>query len=144
MLRIAIAILLLISACYPNKTDKHFRRQGRWKMCYDDTKKQTMWTGRYQNHEQAGTWKYYTSSGKLYLKEKYRKHHSIKTTYYYPNGKRQLQGFAVYFETEDTTFYRWEGDWFKYDSITGKLMEVSYYKFGKFAWYKPLNTPKRR
>lgn len=139
-----LLIFLVISACYPNKTDEHYRRQGRWKMWYDDAKTQKMWIGRYKNHEQAGTWKYYSSSGHLYLREKYRRGHYIKTTYYYPSGKRQLEGYAMYVETEDTTFYRWEGDWCKYDSISGKLVEVSYYKFGKFAWFKPLNTVKQR
>jgi antitoxin component YwqK of YwqJK toxin-antitoxin module len=110
MVKVAICLLLFVT-CSPNRVDKKHRKQGRWKTYYDDKQTRKMWTGRYKNHEQTGKWKYYSRSGVLYMKEKYQKDSFIKTTYYYPNGKKHLQGYATYIETEDTTYYRWEGNW---------------------------------
>ena len=137
-----ILICMLFSSCSLNKLDEHKFRQGRWKIYYDDSKKNLMWKGRYKNHHQIGHWKYYTTRGTIYLDERYKKDKRIKTTYYDYEGRLHLKGYAFYFESLDTAYYRWEGDWLKYDT-TGKLIEVSYYKFGKFAWYKPLNSVKK-
>ena len=141
MFRVTFILCALFSSCYLNRVDKHDLRQGRWKMYYDDEKKQLMWKGRYKNHHQVGHWKYYTSSGIRYLDERYQKDKRIKTLYYDYKGRKHLSGYAQYTETKDTAYYRWEGNWLKYDT-TGKLIEVSYYKFGKFAWYQPLNSVK--
>ncbi|MES2558485.1 MAG: hypothetical protein V4590_02005 [Bacteroidota bacterium] len=122
--------------------DKHHYRQGRWKLYYDDQKRQVMWKGRYKDHRQVGHWKYYSSKGTIYLDELYLKDDRIKTTYYDKAGRKELEGYANLVAQKDTVFYRWEGDWLKYDT-TGKLIEVSYYKFGKFAWHKPLNSVKK-
>ncbi len=138
MYKLAILCLCFVS-CYHNRVDKRNFRQGFWKMYYDDEKKQLMWKGRYRDHHQVWRWKYYTSSGHIYLSERYRKNHQIQTIYYYPSGKKELQGTAVYFETLDTAYYRWEGDWVHFDS-TGVIDKVSYYKYGKFAWLKPINS----
>lgn len=137
-----ILVMFFLGSCSLNKVDKHHFRQGRWKMYYDDKKKQLMWKGRYKNHHQVGHWKYYTARGTLYLEERYLKDKRIQTTYYDYEGRLHLKGYAHYVESLDTAYYRWEGDWLKFDT-TGKLVEVSYYKFGKFAWYKPLNSVKK-
>jgi antitoxin component YwqK of YwqJK toxin-antitoxin module len=137
-----LLICMLLSSCSFNKVDKRNFRQGRWKMYYDDEKKQLMWKGRYKDHHQVGHWKYYTSRGTIYLDERYQKDKRIKTRYYDYEGRKHLEGYATYVESLDTAYYRWEGDWLKYDT-TGTLVEVSYYKFGKFAWYKPLNSVKK-
>lgn len=133
-----LGILIFTVSCSPNKVDKRNLRQGRWKLYYDDQKTQLMWKGRYKNHHQVGRWKYYRPNGVIYLNEKYLKDNRIATTYYDENGRKHLSGYATYFETLDTAYYRWEGDWLKYDS-SGNVIEISYYKFGKFAWYKPLD-----
>lgn len=132
-------ICMLFMGCYPNKVDKRHCRQGRWKLYYDDEKKHLMSKGRYKNHRQVGHWKYYSSKGTIYLDERYQKNKQIKTTYYDRKGRKELEGYADFVIGKDTVYYRWEGDWLKYDT-TGKLIEVSYYKFGKFAWHKPLNS----
>jgi antitoxin component YwqK of YwqJK toxin-antitoxin module len=129
-------ICFVFASCSFNRVDKHHFRQGRWKEYYDDEKTQVMWKGRYKNHHQVGHWKYYSTNGVIYLEERYTKQNLIQTVYYDSKGRKHLSGDAVYYETLDTAYYRWEGDWLKYDT-TGQVVEVSYYKFGKFAWNKP-------
>lgn len=137
-----LCIVCLLLGCARNRTDEHYRRQGRWKMYYDDERKQLMWKGKYRNHKQVGTWKYYKPDGSIYLKERYQKDlTTIRTTYFYPNGNKHLEGVAFFVETKDTAYYRWEGEWYKYDSA-GVLNQISFYKFGKFAWFLPLPVKK--
>lgn len=136
-----IILIVLFSSCALNRLDKQKYRTGRWKMYYDDDKKQLMWKGIYRNHHQAGHWKYYRSNGVIYLEERYKKDNMIHAVYYDEKGRKHLSGYATYYETQDTAYYRWEGDWLKYDS-TGNVIEVSYYKFGKFAWFKPVDSVK--
>ena len=104
-------------------------------MYYDDSKTHIMNRGHYINNQQIGKWKYYNPDGGIYLKEKYQKNNWVQTVYYFPNGKKNLEGLAFYVSTIDTTYYRWEGYWKQYDS-TGVLKNNAFYKFGKFAWYK--------
>jgi hypothetical protein len=131
----------LFLACTINKVDKHYRKQGLWKIYYDDEKEKLLSRGRYKDHKQVGVFKYYRASGAIYLRERYLKNEMIRTVYYYPNGMKQLEGMAQYISSPDTSYYRWEGDWKKYDS-TGVLKEIAFYKAGRLSWYKPLKKQK--
>jgi len=135
-LRNTLFILLVFSfSCKLNKVDEHFRKQGKWVLYYDNSEKHIMNRGHYINNKQIGKWKYYNPNGGIYLKEKYQKDNWVKTVYYFPNGKKNLEGMAFYVSTTDTTYYRWEGYWKQYDS-TGVIKNSAFYKFGKFAWFK--------
>lgn len=136
-------LILLLSSCTLNRVDKKHLKQGRWKLYYDDAKKHLMLKGRYKNGEQTGHWKYYTRSGRNYLDERYLKTNQIFTTYFDSLSRKQLQGYATYYETEDTAYYRWDGNWLKFDT-TGKVIQVSYYKMGKFAWFNPIPASTKR
>ncbi len=129
-----VCLLVLFCSCKLNKKDKHDRKQGRWKVYYDDEKKNLLYKGHYKDHRQVGMFKYYLPDGSIYLKEKYLPGGWVKTVYYHPNGEKQAEGYAQLIFDKDTTFYRWEGNWKKYDS-TGTLKETAFYKCGKFAWY---------
>lgn len=131
---LCMLLIICFGSCKLNKKDKLERKQGRWKVYYDDDRKQLLYKGRYKDHQQKGIFKYYLPDGSLYLREKYLKGGWVKTVYYHPNGKKQAEGFAQLTSDKDTTYYRWEGNWKKYDS-TGTLKETAFYKCGKFAWY---------
>lgn len=111
-------------------------------MFYDENKKHCMWKGRYTQGEQTGKWIYFTPSGKKYLTEKY-KQQQIWTTYFDSLERKQLQGFATYIETEDTAYYRWEGNWYHFDTL-GQVDKISFYKMGKFAWFVPIPSSKSK
>lgn len=130
-------VLIFCVSCRLNYTDKNHLKQGKWKVYYDDSKKHLMYMGRFKDHKQTGKWRYFNGAGLLYLKEKYIGNGMVQTVYYYPNGKRELEGLAQYVSSVDTSYYRWEGDWKKYDS-TGVLMNIAFYKCGKLVWYNKL------
>ena len=102
-------------------------------MYYDKQEKHLLYKGHYRDHRLYGKWKYAYEDGQIYLREKYLKNDWVKVTHYYHNGRKQMEGMARYIVMPDTVFYRWEGNWIKYDS-TGNISEVDYYRFGKFAW----------
>jgi antitoxin component YwqK of YwqJK toxin-antitoxin module len=127
-------LLLHCYGCGTNRYDASKNRHGRWKMYYDDGKQRLSSNGRYVHGKQVGHWKHYTPSGNLHLEEWYKPNGDILTCYFYPTGTLQLKGIARFISTEDSTFYRWEGNWNSYDT-TGRLVHISFYKCGKFAWY---------
>jgi antitoxin component YwqK of YwqJK toxin-antitoxin module len=133
-------ILIALTGCGLNRKDSKGLKQGRWVLYYDEQQKQCMWKGRYKNGEQTGKWTYYTPTGKKYLTEKYMQER-IWTTYYDSLQRKQLQGYANYIETEDTAYYRWEGNWYHFDNL-GQVDKISFYKMGKFAWFVPVPKSK--
>lgn len=125
---------VLALSCKYNRQDAKGLKQGRWRIYYDDNNKCLLYKGRYKDHKQVGKFVYFMPDGRRYLKEDYLPDHWVKTTYYHHTGKIKSTGMAKLITGTDTTFYRWEGNWYKYDS-TGKLTEIAFYKFGKFAWF---------
>jgi antitoxin component YwqK of YwqJK toxin-antitoxin module len=126
-------MIFLLFACRINRQDQHGRRQGKWKVYYDDANKHLFYKGFYKDHHPVKNWKYITPDGRIYMREKYVKDNWVKTVRYHPNGKKHMEGMARYLVSGDTATYRWEGNWNKYDTL-GKLVETDYYKLGKFAW----------
>ncbi len=133
-------LIFLMTACYHppfslNYRDKIGRKQGVWKVWFDDNHQRLYYKGKYRNNAPRGTFTYYYQSGKVQLVEKYKRNKSIQTTYYHQNGQVDMKGIAKIIINTDTTIYHWVGQWEKFDT-SGKLIEVHTYRNGNRIWVK--------
>jgi antitoxin component YwqK of YwqJK toxin-antitoxin module len=124
----------LATACtssrYTEHLDRHDQRQGRWNTYYDDARTQLLTRGRYRHGQPVGRWRYYTLTGTIQRRERYRRHGFSDITYYYPGGKVARQGRAQIVEEPSGLHFYWLGEW-NYYSLTGALDSVQTYKLGK-------------
>ncbi|WP_210488833.1 toxin-antitoxin system YwqK family antitoxin [Rufibacter aurantiacus] len=122
-----------------NQVNKEGIRKGKWRAYYDHKPDQLMYTGRFKNGQEKGTWKTYSQDGKLERLEKYEpKLKRIKTTFYHPNGKVSHQGLAFLFEENNLLMYKWHGNWEYYDS-TGAFRGWIAYQRGKAMSPQPIS-----
>jgi hypothetical protein len=135
-MRILLLVVLgsLASACASSRPtehlDRHDQRQGRWNTYYDDARTQLFTRGRYRHGQPVGRWRYYTLTGRLQRRERYRSHGFSEITYYYPSGKVARQGRARVVEEPSGPHFYWLGEW-NYYSLAGALDSVQVYDLGK-------------
>lgn len=126
-----------------NQVNKEGNRQGKWRAHYDHKPDQLMYTGRFKNGKERGTWKTYSDLGKLERLEKYEPQYKrIKTTFYHANGKVSHEGLAYLFEENKLLMYKWHGDWQYYDS-TGTWRGWKSFHRGKALSAEPIPTKKK-
>jgi hypothetical protein len=135
-MRILLLVVLgsLASACASSRPtehlDRHDQRQGRWNTYYDDARTQLFTRGRYRHGQPVGRWRYYTLTGRLQRRERYRSHGFSEITYYYPSGQVARQGRARVVEEPSGPHFYWLGEW-NYYSLAGALDSVQVYDLGK-------------
>jgi hypothetical protein len=124
----------LATACtssrYTEHLDRHDQRQGRWNTYYDDARTQLLTRGRYRHGQPVGRWRYYTLTGTIQRRERYRRHGFSDITYYYPGGQVARQGRARVVEEPTGPHFYWLGEW-SYYSTAGALDSVQTYDLGK-------------
>jgi antitoxin component YwqK of YwqJK toxin-antitoxin module len=135
-MRTLLVVLLasLATACAGSRTaehlDRHDQRQGRWNTYYDDARTQLLTRGRYKHGQPVGRWRYYTMTGRLQRRERYRRHGFSDISYYYPGGQVARQGRARVVEEPSGPHFYWLGEW-NYYSQAGALDSVQTYDLGK-------------
>ena len=138
-LLVVVGLLMVMACGHPpfslNYRDKIGRKQGNWKVWFDEGKSKLYYEGKYKNNAPRGAFKYYDQRGNIQLIEKYKRNKSIQTTYYHPNGKVDMKGLAQIIINPDTTIYHWIDQWEKFDTA-GKLIEVHTYRNGNRIWVK--------
>ncbi|RNI30563.1 hypothetical protein EFB08_04735 [Rufibacter latericius] len=123
-----------------NQVNKLGNRQGKWRAFYEHKPGQLMYSGRFKDGQERGTWKTYSEKGYLEREERYEpKHKRIKTTFYHPNGKISHKGLAFLFEENNVLMYKWHGDWQYYDS-TGTSRGWITFQRGKALTSQPVLT----
>lgn len=80
--------------------------------------------GKYHEGSEVGTWKFYNNH-KLVKKEKY-KNTFCKTRFYYPNGKKQKQGYTKLVVEDSLSHWFYSGKWRFYNQ-KGKLDSIKNY-----------------
>jgi hypothetical protein len=125
-----------------NQVNKDGNRAGKWRAYYVHKPQQLMYTGKFRNGKERGTWKTYSEYGKLEILEKYEpRHKRIRTTFYHPNGKVSHEGLAYLFEEKNLLKYQWHGDWQYYDS-TGTWRGWKSFNRGRALSEEPIPTRK--
>ena len=129
-----LVLMGLATACVGSHAtghlDRHDQRQGRWTTFYDDARTQLFTRGRYRHGQPVGRWCYYTPTGSLQRRERYRRHGYSDIAYYYPGGRVARQGRARVVEEPSGPHFYWLGEW-SYYSLAGTLDSVQTYDLGK-------------
>ena len=119
-----------ISFSQKNRLNKHGQRTGKWIVYSDSTKTIKSTEARYRKGKNVGKSYYYTN-GILERKE-INRFKKLKTTIYYPNGKKNLTGQARIEDLPDKIHYYFYGTWKYYDE-EGKLIKYGYFEKGKLV-----------
>lgn len=80
--------------------------------------------GKFRKGIEVGTWKSF-KNGKLVKKEKYKKN-LCKTTFYFPNGEKQKQGYTKLVMEDSLLHWFYFGKWHFYNQ-NGKLDSIKNY-----------------
>ncbi|WP_051590633.1 hypothetical protein [Flavobacterium daejeonense] len=80
--------------------------------------------GKYRKGVEVGTWKSFNNR-KLVKKEKYKKN-LCKTTFYFPNGKKQKQGYTKLVVEDSLSHWFYSGKWRFYNQ-EGQLDSIKNY-----------------
>ncbi|MCX8081032.1 MAG: hypothetical protein N3F09_07340 [Bacteroidia bacterium] len=122
--------IILIGACQIyNKKDHRGYRHGKWRFYYDNQNKCLQSCGKFNHGNPVGRWKYYTSDGILYMKEKYLKNKRIYIQLFDSAGRKVKSGFARIDEKDSRMHYYWYGKWKIYDE-RGKIFKYIIYDQG--------------
>lgn len=119
-----IFILISLLSCKPkiNQTVNNFP-EGKW--ITTDTLDFIYTTkGKYRKGIEVGIWKSF-NNGKLVKKEKFKKN-LCKTTFYFPNGKKQKQGYTKLVLEDSLLHWFYFGKWSFYNR-NGKLDSIKNY-----------------
>lgn len=134
--------LLLLTACATNRLDHAGNRQGRWRTYHYPDTTQLQATGRYRHNQLVGRWRYYTATGELDRRERFKRHGVSLLTYYYPDGHVWKKGTVQLLETARTNRYFWTGDWQVFNP-NGTLQQVETYEQGKLVATRPVTPAKQ-
>ncbi|MBF6607788.1 MAG: hypothetical protein ITG00_03520 [Flavobacterium sp.] len=111
---VLLTIVVFVIGCKTNRI-KDNKRVGLW--IETDSIDGSVYTsrGRYNKGIEKRTWKY-LKNGQVYKKEVYRDSIS-KTTFYYPNGKKMLEGNSTLSHEGEYLHWYYDGKWHEFDTL---------------------------
>lgn len=119
-------IVFLFYGCKTNQTVNGLK-EGKWILTDTVNNDVLKIVEKYKKGNEVKTWKIFKNK-KIYKTEKY-KGTICHVIYYYPNGKKSLEGNTKLEIKEDETHWFYHDEWKVFDE-KGKLIKLKYYESG--------------